>query len=326
MECLCIRSFSDFRGMKVILVTGGSGLVGQAVQVEAATADPTQEKWIFVSSKDADLTDPVETRALFEKHRPTHVLHLAARVGGLFLQLKEPVEFYRANSAMNDNVLACAHEFHVEKVVSCLSTCIFPDKTTYPIDESMLHFGPPHPSNVGYAIAKRNLDILNQCYVREYGRCFTSVIPTNVYGPHDNFHLVDAHVIPALIHKCFLAKQAKSPFVVGGSGQPLRQFILSGDLAKLMVWTLRSYSDTSPLILAPEVEYSIAHVAKAIASAMDFQGELIFDTTQPDGQFKKTASNAKLRQLLPDFAFTPFEQGIHETVKWFLDNQATCRK
>ncbi|KAH9090099.1 hypothetical protein Ae201684P_014852 [Aphanomyces euteiches] len=301
MECLCIRSFSDFRGMKVILVTGGSGLVGQAVQVEAATADPTQEKWIFVSSKDANLTDPVETRALFEKHRPTHVLHLAARVGGLFLQLKEPVEscraFQRAFSRIKRRILLT-------------NPCSI-----------LVHLIPPT-----YAIAKRNLDILNQCYVREYGRCFTSVIPTNVYGPHDNFHLVDAHVIPALIHKCFLAKQAKSPFVVGGSGQPLRQFILSGDLAKLMVWTLRSYSDTSPLILAPEVEYSIAHVAKAIASAMDFQGELIFDTTQPDGQFKKTASNAKLRQLLPDFAFTPFEQGIHETVKWFLDNQATCRK
>ena len=129
----------------------------------------------------------------------------------------------------------------VAKLVSCLSTCIFPDKTTYPIDETMLHTGPPHSSNAGYAYAKRMIDVLNRCYNEEYGCQFTSVIPTNIYGPHDNFNLEDSHVIPGLIHKACIAKDAGADFVVWGSGTPLRQFIYSNDLAKLMIWTLRSY-------------------------------------------------------------------------------------
>ncbi|KAF0686644.1 Aste57867_21568 [Aphanomyces stellatus] len=313
--------------MSVILVTGGSGLVGRAVHA-ALQAHPKEETWIFASSQDADLTDLGATRQLFLRHRPTHVLHLAARVGGLFRQLQAPVEFYRANAAMNDNVLACAHEYGVKKVVSCLSTCIFPDKTTYPINESMLHDGPPHPSNLGYAIAKRNIDILNQCYARQYGATFTSVIPTNVYGPHDNFNLNDAHVIPALIHKCFLAKQAGTPFVVGGSGQPLRQFIYSADLARLLIWAIRTYTDIAPLILSADQEVSIADVAAAIAAAMDFRGDVVWDTTQPDGQFKKTASNAKLRQLVDDdqlLQFTTLEDGIAATVSWFTSTYPNCR-
>ncbi|RQM17513.1 hypothetical protein B5M09_013173, partial [Aphanomyces astaci] len=286
----------------VVLVTGGTGLVGRAVQAEVQASSLSNETWIFVGSADADLTDLAATQRLFDTHRPTHVLHLAARVGGLFKQLHEPVEFFRANAAMNDNVLACAHALGVTKVISMLSTCIFPDKTSYPIDESMLHLGPPHPSNLGYAVAKRNLDILSQCYVREYGDHFACVIPTNVYGPHDNFHLQDAHVIPALVHKCWLAKKAgATSFVVGGSGAPLRQFIYSHDLAKLLVWAVHSYEDVSqPLILAgDDDELSIRDVALAIAHAMEFNGQVTFDTTQPDGQLKKTATNAKLRQLHP---------------------------
>ncbi|RHY92899.1 hypothetical protein DYB35_001162 [Aphanomyces astaci] len=313
----------------VVLVTGGTGLVGRAVQAEVQASPLSNETWIFVGSADADLTDLAATQLLFDTHRPTHVLHLAARVGGLFKQLHEPVEFFRANAAMNDNVLACANAFGVSKVISMLSTCIFPDKTSYPIDESMLHLGPPHPSNLGYAVAKRNLDILSQCYVREYGDRFVCVIPTNVYGPHDNFHLQDAHVIPALVHKCWLAKQAgATSFVVGGSGAPLRQFIYSHDLAKLLVWAVHSYEDVSqPLILAgDDDELSIRDVALAIAHAMEFNGQVTFDTTQPDGQLKKTATNAKLRQLHPTFEFTRFQDGVAATVRWFIRHYHGCRK
>ncbi|ETV93835.1 hypothetical protein H310_12188 [Aphanomyces invadans] len=312
----------------VVLVTGGTGLVGRAVQAEVEKLSTINETWIFVGSADADLTDLAATRRLFEMHRPTHVLHLAARVGGLFKQLHEPVEFFRANSSMNDNVLACAHDVGVTKVISMLSTCIFPDNTTYPITESMLHLGPPHASNIGYAIAKRNLDILSQCYVRQHRKCFTCVIPTNVFGPHDNFHLQDAHVIPALVHKCYLAKQrGDASFVVGGSGTPLRQFIFSHDLAKLLLWAIRFYDDTSePLILSVDDELSIGDVAVAIAKAMDFHGTVKFDATQPDGQMKKTASNAKLRRLVPAFQFTSFQDGIAATVEWFIKHYHDCRK
>ncbi|EQC41580.1 GDP-L-fucose synthase [Saprolegnia diclina VS20] len=314
-----------------VLVTGGSGLVGRAVQECIASAPPTDETWVFTHSNEADLTDLEATRALFARHKPTHVLHLAAMVGGLYRNLAQPVDFFMANARMNENVLQVAHEYDVVKVVSCLSTCIFPDATPYPIDETMLHNGPPHASNLGYAMAKRNIDTLNQCYARQFGRCFTSVIPTNVYGPHDNFHLDDSHVIPGLLHKCYLAKKEQTPFVVSGTGAPLRQFIYSADLATLLVWVVRHYTETSPLILAgdPNDEVSIQRVAEGIAAALQFTGDLVFDTTKGDGQYRKTASNAKLRSLSPElgaYRFTTLEAGLQTTAAWFLDNLTTCRR
>lgn len=120
--------------------------------------------------------------------------------------MKYKADFFRDNMVMNENVLHVAHLCKVEKIVSCLSTCIFPDKTTYPIDETMVHNGPPHDSNYGYAYAKRMIDVMNKVYHEQYGCNFTSVIPTNIFGPHDNFNLEDSHVIPGLIHKCYLAK------------------------------------------------------------------------------------------------------------------------
>merc|ERR1712066_511816 len=149
------------------------------------------EEFFWCSSKDADLTDRESTRKMFERIQPTHVIHLAAKVGGLYGNMKANLEFFRINMAINDNVLSLAHEFKCKKVVSCLSTCIFPDKTAYPIDETMVHDGPPHDSNFAYAYAKRMIDIQNHAYHDQYGKMFTSVIPTNIYGPNDNFHLKD---------------------------------------------------------------------------------------------------------------------------------------
>eukprot|EP00160_Parvularia_atlantis_P009681 Unigene1923_Nuclearia_a/m.5977 Unigene1923_Nuclearia_a/g.5977 ORF Unigene1923_Nuclearia_a/g.5977 Unigene1923_Nuclearia_a/m.5977 type:complete len:253 (-) Unigene1923_Nuclearia_a:77-835(-) len=249
-------------------------------------------------------------------------------VGGLFRNMRLNLDFLRVNMAINDNVLACAHEHDCVKVVSCLSTCIFPDKTTYPIDETMIHNGPPHDSNFGYSHAKRMIDVMNKAYRVQHGRNFTSVIPTNVYGPHDNYDLQDSHVIPGLIHKLYLAKQRGEDFTVMGTGKPLRQFIFSHDLAKLFIWTLREYTEVDPIILSvgEEDEVSIKEAAEAIARAMNFTGNLTFDTTKADGQFKKTASNAKLRRYLPNFKFTPLQEGINQSVQWFVDNYAVARK
>ena len=229
---------------------------------------------------------------------------------------------------MNDNVFEACREFGVKKLVSCLSTCIFPDKTTYPIDETMVHNGPPHPSNEGYAYAKRMIDVLNRSYERQYGLKYTSIIPTNIYGPHDNFNVEDGHVIPGLIHKCYKAQVAGEDFVVWGSGTPLRQFIHSHDLAALTVWTLRNYHSTEPIILSvdEEAEVPIGEVALAVAEAMGFTGKVVFDTSKADGQFKKTASNKKLRSFLPDYKFKTIKEGIAETVQWFKANFDSARK
>jgi GDP-L-fucose synthase len=190
-----------------VLVTGGSGLVGKAIErVVTESANPN-ETWYFACSKDGDLRDKESTRNIFLRVQPTHVIHLAAMVGGLFKNLRYKVEFYRENVLINDNVMECCREFKVKKLVSCLSICIFPDKTSYPINETMVHDGPPHTSNEGYAYAKRMIDVMNRCYKEEYGCNFTSIIPTNIYGPHDNYSIEDGHVIPGLIHKCYLAKK-----------------------------------------------------------------------------------------------------------------------
>ncbi|KAG8542618.1 hypothetical protein GDO81_026409 [Engystomops pustulosus] len=153
---------------------------------------------------------------------------------------------------MNDNVLHSSYELGVQKVVSCLSTCIFPDKTTYPIDETMIHLGPPHSSNFGYSYAKRMIDVQNRAYHQQHGCKFTSVIPTNVFGPNDNFNIEDGHVLPGLIHKVYRAKETGTALSIWGTGKPRRQFIYSLDLARLFIWVLREYDEVDPIILSGE--------------------------------------------------------------------------
>lgn len=317
-----------------VLVTGGSGLVGRAVQRVVAQDPAALSQWYFASTaRDGDLSVESVARSLFERVRPTHVVHLAAMVGGLYRNLRHNVEMYLINERINQNVLALAHEWNVRKCVSCLSTCIFPDQIAYPIDETMLHSGAPHESNLGYATAKRNLDVLNRLYSQQHGCHFTSIVPTNVFGPHDNYHVEDAHVIPALIHRCYVARERDEPFVVWGSGKPLRQFIFADDLARLLVWTLRHYDQPTPLILSvPEDdEVSIETVARMVARTMDYEHRLVFDMSKADGQFKKTASNAKLQRLYTEregaaFPFTPLEQAVEATVRWFTEHYSDVRK
>ncbi|KAI3410089.1 GRR1-like protein 1 [Globodera pallida] len=314
-----------------VMVTGGTGLVGSAIREVVNgedAAESSDEKWFFVGSAECDLTDLEQTRALFQRIKPTHVINLAAMVGGLFHNLRHNLQFFLKNLAISQNVLQCCHETDVQRCISCLSTCIFPDKTSYPIDETMVHNGPPHDSNFGYAYAKRMIDVLNRGYAQEHNRKYTSAVPCNVFGPSDNYNLENAHVIPALIHKCYLAKRNGQPLLVSGSGKPLRQFIYSLDLGRLFVWAIREYEEVEPIIFSvdPEDEVSIADVVNAIVKAMKFEGEVKFDTSKADGQYKKTAANAKLRARLPEFKFTPFEQAVAESVKWFEENYEKARK
>jgi len=360
----------------VVLVTGGSGLVGRGIRAvveeaaaaaaaaAAATASggaaapappplwPAEgTDFVFVGSRDADLRDAAATRALFERVRPTHVVHAAAAVGGLFKNLRCPVELGRENVLMNDAVMEASRALGC-KLILFLSTCIFPDRVAYPITEAALHEGPPHASNAAYAHAKRFAEVMARAYRAEYGCRFSCVVPTNVYGPHDNFGLEDAHVIPALVHRALLAKRggAGARFVVAGSGAPLRQFVHSRDLARLALFALFRFDEAEPLILSvgAEAEVSIRRVAELVAAATGLApGQLEFDPSRADGQHRKTASNAKLLRLLEaaggaggagagagtgaagagaGFTFTPIEEGIAETVKWFEENFDSARK
>ena len=238
------------------------------------------------------------------------------------------VDMFEKNTLINFNVVKYSHTFKVKKLVCCLSTCIFPDKTTYPINETMLHDGPPHASNDAYAYAKRMLEIHCKTYQDQFDDNFICVIPTNIYGPNDNYNLEDGHVIPALTQRCYLAKKEGKPFRVLGSGTPLRQFVYSDDLAKLFMWTLENYNEKESLILSvgEKNEVAIKDIALEIAKSFDYEHMMEFDTRYSDGQFKKTADNTKLINLIGDFEFTRIDQGIKKNTEWFIKNFEDARK
>ena len=301
--------------MKKVLVTGGTGLVGTTVEAD-----------IKLGTRDANLINREETQEIFAKHQPTHVVHTAARVGGVGGNMKAKGEFYYDNIMMNTNVLEACRLNNVQKLVSILSTCIFPDNIEYPLTEKKIHSGPPHKSNYGYAYAKRMLDVQTEVYRDQYDVNFTCVVPTNIYGPNDNFDVESGHVLPSLIHKCYIAKQQNTDLVVWGSGNPLREFIYSKDVGKLINWALDNYNDSEPVILTTSHEISIKDVVGLIVEKVGFTGNVVFDTSKPEGQFRKPADNSQLISLVPDFKFTPIEEGITETVNWFIDNFDNARK
>lgn len=318
---------------KTILVTGGSGLVGSALKsISTDIYIKYNEKYnfIFLSSSECNLTEYDDTLNYFNLVKPHFVIHLAANVGGLFKNMSQPVDMLEKNVLINLNVLRAAHLFGVEKLIACLSTCIFPDKPYFdkPLIESDLHLGPPHESNSAYAYAKRLLETQCDAYQRQYNDNFVCVIPTNIYGPDDNFNFEDAHVIPALIHKCYLAKENNEPFVISGTGTPLRQFIHSRDLALGIMLVLENYNDKSSIIIAPDesTEVSIAEIAMLIAKEFDYEEMVIFDDSKADGQYKKTVSNSKFSKLSNYFNFTDIECGLKSTIKWFLSNYPNIRR
>jgi len=310
--------------MKTVVVTGGTGLVGNAIR--AISAAYPSYTFVFLSSKMADLTSLEDTRKMFHTYQPAIVIHLAACVGGLYKNMNNKVEMLEKNLRINFNVVSCAHEFHVEKLVACLSTCIFPDQVTYPIDESMLHNGPPHFSNDAYAYAKRMLEIHCRAYREQYGDRFICVTPTNIYGPHDNFNLEDAHVLPALIHKCHLAKQEGRDFVIRGSGKPLRQFIYSEDLANMIMRGVEKGMEPNMILSVPD-EYSIKQVGHLIAACFDYEDRIVFDPSFADGQYKKTVSSNKWDTFSQDdpISYTSIQHGISQTVAWFKTHYAESR-
>tara|TARA_B100001287_G_C22621672_1_gene500401 strand:+ start:52 stop:999 length:948 start_codon:yes stop_codon:yes gene_type:complete len=315
--------------METILVTGGTGLVGSAIK--KVSTNLKNFKFIFMSSKDCNLENYDETFNFFKKISPDYVIHLAANVGGLFKNMNHKVEMFESNMMINMNVLKCSYKFNIKKCISCLSTCIFPDKTSYPIDESMLHNGPPHNSNDAYAYAKRMIEVLSKSYNQQFNTNFSCIIPTNIYGPHDNYHLEDAHVVPALIHKAHIAKQNNEPLKVRGSGKPLRQFIYSEDLAELILWYLIEVESQDTIILSvrKDDEVSIKDIANIIAKESNISLE--FQTEYSDGQYKKTADNSKLLELYKkskgkNFNFTPIDVGLKKSINWFKENFNNCRK
>ena len=300
--------------MKKLLVTGGNGLVGSSITSDVKIG------------KEYDLRNIKETDKMFEHHKPTHVIHCAGKVGGLSANMNYKGEFFYDNIMINTNVIESARKHNVKKLVSFLSTCVFPDNIEYPITEKKIHLGAPHFSNYPYAYAKRMADIQIRAYREQYGLEYVSVIPTNIYGPNDNFSLDTGHVIPMLLHKMYNAQRDNTDFVVWGSGTPLREFIYSKDIAKLSEWALDNYNESEPIIFSNSNEISVKDLVDLLVNEFNFKGKVIFDKTKPDGQFRKPSDNSKLKSYLPNFEFTPIEEGLKETINWFRNNYENTRK
>lgn len=308
-----------------VLVTGGTGLVGRALQEIAPN-------WIYLSSKDGDLGDQQAVKRLLQTHQPSVVIHLAANVGGLYKNITQRLDMFNSNMLINYNVLDCAYQAGIQRVICCLSTCIFPDGLNRVLTESDIHLGEPHESNYGYAYAKRMLEVQCRLYSETEGFHYQCIVPTNIYGPHDNFNLHDSHVIPGLIHKAYLHTQTSSsePFRILGTGLPRRQFIYSGDLAHILVEVVQRNITNRVLICStPEdAEVTILDVAKLIAK--EFQIADVEPSEKAvgenDGQYIKTASSALLRTLVPDATPTSMVDGIRETVRWFKEHYPHIRK
>jgi GDP-L-fucose synthase len=297
-----------------ILVTGGTGLVGSAINADVKVG------------RNYDLTNPVICDSMFAEHNPTHVIHCAAKVGGLGGNMNYKGEYFHDNIMINTNVIESSRKSGVTNLVVFLSTCVFPDDVEYPLTEKKIHLGEPHFSNYPYAYAKRMSDIQIRAYREQYKLNYTSVIPCNIYGPNDNFSLEHGHVIPMLMHKLYLAQQNNTDFVVWGSGKPLREFIFSKDVAKLAEWALHNYNESEPIILSTSNEISIKDLVDLLVNEFEFKGKVIFDDSKPDGQYRKPSDNNKLKSYLPNFQFTSIENGIKETIKWFKENYETTRK
>lgn len=296
------------------LVTG-NGLVGSALNAN-----------VKISSHNYDLRDINQVKSMFDVYRPTEVIHTAAKVGGLGSNMNFKGEYFYDNIMINTNVIEQSRIYGVRKLVSFLSTCVFPNDVSYPLKESYIHLGEPHKSNDAYAYAKRMADIQIRSYREQYGLNYTSVIPTNIYGPNDNFSLEHGHVVPMLMHKLYLSKINNTPLEVWGTGKPLREFIYSKDVARLTEWVIDEYDEDEPIILSTSQEISIKDLVDLLVQEFNFKGKVIFDSTKPDGQFRKPSDNSKIIDYLPDFKFTGIEEGIKETVKWFLKNYENARK
>ena len=313
-----------------VLVTGGTGLIGSAIQ-------KYRPDWIYLGSKDGDLTNFEAVKNILEKHKPDAIIHLAANVGGLFKNISNRLEMFNSNIIINYNVLENAYKQGIKRVICCLSTCIFPDGLNRVLKEEDLHLGEPHNSNYGYAYAKRIMEVQCRLYNQsDAGFNYQCIIPTNVYGPNDNFNLDNSHIIPGIIHKAYIHSQSNNklePFTILGTGLPKRQFIYSYDLAKIIINLLLN-NITEPLLIcsSPESdEITILDVAKIIGTHFNItviKPEISEEGCGHvrDGQQIKTACPTKLLRIMPNLELTALKTGIANTINWFLQSYPNVRK
>jgi GDP-L-fucose synthase len=310
----------DLRDSRV-MVTGGAGFLGRhvVVKLEERGAKP-----IVIRSADYDLTSADRVRAAFADYEPQYIVHCAAVVGGIGANRAHPAKFFYDNAVMGMQVIHEAWRAGVEKTVVVGTVCSYPKHTPVPFEEEALWNGYPEETNAPYGLAKKMLLVQAQAYRHEYGFNCVYVIPTNLYGPGDNFDLETSHVIPAIIRKCLEGKaEGRDEVVLWGTGEPTREFLYVEDAAEGIVLSLERYENGDPLNLGANQEISIRELAGLIAGATGFGGRFEWDASKPDGQPKRAISGARARMMLGWSPKTRIDRGIAATCRWYESyNQA----
>ena len=302
---------------KRVWVAGHRGLVGSAIVRRLQREDC---EIVTAPRETVDLRRAEQLERWMRDVRPHAIFLAAARVGGIYANDTRPAEFIYDNLAIQTNVVEAARRNNVEKMLMMGSSCIYPRLAPQPIPESALLTGPLEPTNQWYAIAKIAGLMTGQAYRRQYGCDFISVMPTNLYGPGDNFDLMQSHVVPALIVKAHQAKLAKASHIdVWGTGTVRREFLYVDDAADGMVYFMKNYSDEGIINLGPGYDVPIRDLVTLVCDVVGFEGGLRFDTSRPDGTPRKLVDTT-LATSLGWQAKTPLKQGLQETYRWFVDN------
>ena len=314
-----------------VLVTGGSGLVGSSIKelINSVSSKNTHE-YIFLSSKECDLRDQVACEKLFLDGKFDIVVHLANVVAGLYGNINNNYTMLVDNLKINTNILECCKKYKVKRLVNILSTCVFGNDLKYPLTSNQMYDKIPDSSNEGYSYSKRLLatgsKLLTTCSDIE----IVSLIPTNIFGKYDNFNIDNGHVFPVLIAKTFNAKKNNKPLIIKGLGKSYRQFVFSTDFAKIILHFVdcKLEKQFNQLIIGPPVEdeITIKDLVNKIVKEFDFKGSIIYDSSFPEGQFRKTVDDSELLTYIPDFKFTPLEESLKETIDYFKQNYETVRK
>ena len=307
----------------LIYVAGHRGLAGGAIWRELNHQG--YKNLIGASSSEVDLRDRQQTFDFFEQHRPDVVVDAAARVGGILANNTYPAEFLSENLHIQLNIMDAANKYEVNRLLFLGSSCIYPKYATQPIKESSLLTGELEPTNDAYAIAKIAGIMQVQASRRQYGRQWISAMPTNLYGPGDNFHPQNSHVLPAIIRRFHEASlSGASQVVLWGSGKPRREFLHVSDLARAIVFLLQKYDSPETINVGFGDDVTIRELAEVVAEITGFKGEIIQDVSKPDGTPRKLLDVSKLN----DLGWSPsinLKQGIQETYEWFLVNEQKLR-